>query len=138
VPGHSDIELFFQHERDAAEKAAALRARGLTVETRELSGGYGLTISGPAAVIEELYREVAAERQAQQACVVGGTVRWWKDEKGYGRITADDGYIYFCHFSALQVEGYKTLRPGQRVEFERVEGMADHGRAGAANVRVIE
>ncbi len=62
----------------------------------------------------------------------------WKDEKGYGRITGDDGYIYFCHFSALQMEGYKTLRAGQRVEFERIESMADHGRAGAANVRVID
>jgi cold shock protein len=66
-----------------------------------------------------------------------GTVRWWKDEKGYGRITGDDGYIYFCHFSALEMEGYKILRQGQRVEFERVERMAAHGRAGAVDVRVI-
>jgi hypothetical protein len=105
VSGHFDIELFMQHERDAAEKAASLRARGLTVEMQELSGGYGLAISGPAAAMEELYREIAAERQAQQGRAVTGTVRWWKDEKGSGRITGDDGYIYFCHFSALQVEG---------------------------------
>jgi cold shock protein len=136
VPGH-DIELFIPHDRDAAERAASLRARGLAVEVQELSGGYGLAISGPAAAMEELYREIAAERQAQQGRVVTGTVRWWRDDKGYGRITGDDGYIYFCHFSALQMEGYKTLRQGQRVEFERVEGMADRGRAGAANVRVV-
>jgi cold shock CspA family protein len=33
-----------------------------------------------------------------------GTVRWWKDEKGYGRITGDDGYIYFCHVSSIHLE----------------------------------
>jgi CspA family cold shock protein len=66
-----------------------------------------------------------------------GTVRWWKDEKGYGRITGDDGYLYFCHFSAVQVEGYKALSAGQRVEFERAERMAAHGRAGAINVKLL-
>jgi cold shock protein len=68
---------------------------------------------------------------------VRGTVRWWKEEKGYGRITGDDGYLYFCHFSALPMEGYKKLEPGQRVEFVRVEGMAAHGRAGAVNVQLL-
>jgi cold shock CspA family protein len=34
----------------------------------------------------------------------------------------------FSHFSALQMEGYKSLREGQRVEFTAVEAMADHGR----------
>jgi cold shock protein len=67
-----------------------------------------------------------------------GTVRWWKDEKGYGRITGDDGYIYFCHFSALQMEGYKALRAGQRVQFEWRGGTAANGRKAADNVRVIE
>jgi CspA family cold shock protein len=67
-----------------------------------------------------------------------GTVRWWKDDKGYGRITGDDGYVYFCHFSFLRVAGYKALRSGQRVEFERGEGVAAHGRAGAMNVRVLD
>ena len=67
-----------------------------------------------------------------------GTVQWWKDEKGYGRITGDDGDLYFCHFSALQTEGYKSLRHGQRVEFDRAERMAAHGRAGAVNVQLLD
>jgi len=66
-----------------------------------------------------------------------GTVRWWKDDKGYGRITGDDGYIYFCHFSFVHMEGYTALRAGQRVEFDRAEGVAAHGRASATNVRVL-
>jgi cold shock protein len=48
-----------------------------------------------------------------------GTVRWWKDEKGYGRITGDDGYAYFCHFSAIvepDETGYRGLTQGQRVQ----------------------
>lgn len=47
-----------------------------------------------------------------------GTVRWFKNEKGYGRITGDDGYVYFVHFSAIGVDGYKTLSEGERVRFE--------------------
>lgn len=132
------IELFFQSEQEAAGKADVLRERGLTVQVNPYVGGYALAISGPAAVIEDLYREVAAERQLQGQRILTGTVRWWKDDKGYGRITGDDGYIYFCHFSALKHRGLQGIAPGPagRVR-ERVEGMADHGRAGAANVRVI-
>ena len=88
--------------------------------------------------METLWREVIAERASKPPHVLTGTVRWWKDEKGYGRITGDDGYIYFCHFSALEMDGYKSLREGQRVAFTGIEAMADHGRAGAANVRVID
>jgi cold shock protein len=70
--------------------------------------------------------------------VLTGTVRWWKDEKGYGRITGDDGLIYFCHFSAiLGVDGYRALQQGQRVEFAWLGGVADHGRRAADNVRLI-
>src|SRR4051812_30121823 len=37
-----------------------------------------------------------------------GTVRWFKNEKGYGRITGDDDYFYFVHFSSIETDGYKT------------------------------
>ena len=131
------MELFFQFENEAVERARSLRVRGLEVEMTAYEGGHGLAISGPQELVEALWSELAAERAAEEPRVLTGTVRWWKDDKGYGRITGDDGYIYFSHFSALQMDGYKSLREGQRVEFERVEGMADHGRAGAANVRLL-
>jgi CspA family cold shock protein len=131
------LELFFASADEALATAESLRALELTVELTAYEGGHALAVSGPPAAIEELYRRLASEWRSQEPRTVTGSVRWWKDEKGYGRITGDDGYIYFCHFSAVQIEGYKTLRPGQRVEFERVERMAAHGRAGAANVRVI-
>jgi CspA family cold shock protein len=132
------MELFFQSEAEAAERAEALRSRGFDVGTTAYEGGHALAISGSPELMETLSQEVIAERGSKPPRVLTGTVRWWKDEKGYGRITGDDGYVYFCHFSALQMDGYKSLREGQRVEFTAVEAMADHGRAGAANVRVID
>ena len=136
VDNHA-FELFIEAEHDATEKAASLRVRGLTVELTPYVGGFAVSISGPAAEMQVLQREVLAERRSQERFVLHGVVRWWNDEKGCGRITGDDGYIYFCHFSSLQMDGYRSLREGQRVEFEGSEGMADHGRAGALNVRVI-
>jgi cold shock CspA family protein len=37
-----------------------------------------------------------------------GTVRWYKDDKGYGRITADDGEVLFVHFSSIVAWGYRS------------------------------
>ncbi len=52
-----------------------------------------------------------------------GTVKWFNAEKGYGFITRDDGgKDVFCHHSAIQGEGFKTLDEGQRVEFDVVQG----------------
>jgi cold shock protein len=132
------MELFFQFEEEAAQRAESLRARGFQVKMTAYEGGHALAISGSPDLMEAFSQEVIAERHSKPLRVLIGTVRWWKDEKGYGRITGDDGYIYFCHFSALQMDGYKSLRQGQRVEFTAVEAMADHGRAGAANVRMID
>ena len=51
-----------------------------------------------------------------------GTVKWFNSEKGYGFIAVDGGQDVFVHFSAIAMEGYKTLTEGQRVEFEVVQG----------------
>ncbi len=51
-----------------------------------------------------------------------GTVKWFNAEKGYGFITNDEGGDVFVHFSEIQVDGFKKLEEGQRVEFELVEG----------------
>jgi CspA family cold shock protein len=47
-----------------------------------------------------------------------GTVKWFSDKKGYGFIQSEGGEDVFVHFSAIQGDGYKTLREGQAVEFE--------------------
>ncbi len=52
-----------------------------------------------------------------------GTVKWFNPDKGYGFITPESGGDdLFVHFSAIQVQGYKTLEEGQRVSFEITEG----------------
>jgi cold shock protein len=52
-----------------------------------------------------------------------GVVKWFNGEKGYGFIARDSGEKdVFVHFSAINAEGFRTLREGQRVEFEVVEG----------------
>jgi CspA family cold shock protein len=53
-----------------------------------------------------------------------GTVKWFNDQKGYGFITAEGGEIsdvsseVYVHFSAIDAQGFRTLHPGEKVEFE--------------------
>ena len=61
-----------------------------------------------------------------------GTVKWFSNEKGYGFIEREGGDDVFVHFSAITMEGYKSLTEGQRVSFEVVQGPKG---AQAANVQ---
>ncbi|MDH3495314.1 MAG: cold-shock protein [Gemmatimonadota bacterium] len=47
-----------------------------------------------------------------------GTVKWFNDAKGYGFIAQDTGEDVFVHFSVIQMEGFRTLREGQDVEYD--------------------
>ena len=46
------------------------------------------------------------------------TVKWFNADKGYGFIAVDGGRDVFVHFSAIQMDGYRSLEEGQRVEFD--------------------
>ena len=63
-----------------------------------------------------------------------GTVKWFSNEKGYGFIQRDEGDDVFVHHSAVEMEGYRSLTEGQRVEFEVVQGPKG---AQAANVQAV-
>ena len=47
-----------------------------------------------------------------------GTVKWFNADKGYGFIAVNGGRDVFVHFSAIQMDGYRSLEEGQRVEFD--------------------
>jgi CspA family cold shock protein len=65
-----------------------------------------------------------------------GVVKWFNGEKGYGFIARDNGEKdVFVHFTAINAEGFRTLREGQRVEFEVVQGQKGPQ---AQNVEIIE
>jgi CspA family cold shock protein len=52
-----------------------------------------------------------------------GTVKWLNDSNGYGFITPDDGSEdLFAHFSAITMNGFKTLKEGEKVTFDVTQG----------------
>jgi CspA family cold shock protein len=52
-----------------------------------------------------------------------GTVKWFNDAKGFGFIEPEGGGAdVFAHFSAIQMEGFRTLKQGSRVSYDRVQG----------------
>ncbi len=65
-----------------------------------------------------------------------GTVKWFNESKGFGFITPDDGgEDLFVHHTKIEMEGFRTLQQGQKVQFE-----TGQGRKGveATNVRPVE
>tara|TARA_B100000378_G_scaffold161744_1_gene130281 strand:+ start:1415 stop:1627 length:213 start_codon:yes stop_codon:yes gene_type:complete len=54
---------------------------------------------------------------------INGTVKWFNNSKGYGFITPEEGgRDLFVHMNDIQMDGYKTLKENQNVEFEVTEG----------------
>ncbi|MEZ5529113.1 MAG: cold shock domain-containing protein CspD [Porticoccaceae bacterium] len=52
-----------------------------------------------------------------------GTVKWFNNAKGYGFILSSDGASdIFAHYSAINMDGYKTLKAGQEVTYDLIEG----------------
>lgn len=64
-----------------------------------------------------------------------GRVKWFSEAKGYGFIARDEGDDVFVHYTAITIEGFKTLQEGQEVEFDVVQG----GKGPQAeNVKLVE
>jgi cold shock protein len=58
--------------------------------------------------------------QTRESIMPNGTVKWFNNSKGYGFIVEEgESEDLFAHFSSIQMEGYKTLKAGQKVSFEK-------------------
>ena len=57
-----------------------------------------------------------SEQQSQGQC--RGKVKWFSDEKGYGFILREESPDVFVHYSAIQMEGFRTLHEGEEVAYE--------------------
>ncbi len=68
--------------------------------------------------------------------MASGTVKWFNDSKGFGFISPEaGGEDLFAHFSAIQNQGFKTLKEGQRVSFDVTTG--PKGKQ-ASNIRALD
>ena len=68
--------------------------------------------------------------------MISGIVKWFNNAKGYGFVTAeDDDQDIFVHFSAITMDGYKTLKQGQKVNFDLQEGPKG---LHASNVQLVD
>jgi cold shock CspA family protein len=124
---------------------AAMRPDGRVLMTRRTDNGTwclpvaSFRLVAPASLAREDHsvRNEALDirRPKLQGVRRFGTVRWFKEEKGYGRITADDGEVLFVHFSAIELDGYRALIAGQRVSFVWNGGIVDFGRHTADSVQ---
>jgi CspA family cold shock protein len=71
-------------------------------------------------------------RNREREEMATGTVKWFNDAKGYGFISQEGGEDVFVHHTAIQMDGFRTLKEGEKVEFDVVQGPKG---LQAANVR---
>ena len=58
-----------------------------------------------------------------------GVVRWFNNAKGFGFLGREDGADVFCHYSSIKTEGYKSLKEGDAVTFDVIEGQTGRPQA---------
>lgn len=63
-----------------------------------------------------------------------GTVKWFNDTKGFGFIKGEDGKDIFVHHTEIKADGFRSLKEGEKVEFEMAQGPKGPK---ATNVRVV-
>jgi CspA family cold shock protein len=67
-------------------------------------------------------RAFGLQRELIQVAQYKGTVKWFNNAKGYGFLGRDGGADVFVHYSSIQRDGYKSLKEGDEVEFDIIQG----------------
>jgi CspA family cold shock protein len=76
-----------------------------------------------------------ATRKVREAMRLTGRVKWFDNKLGYGFIKQDSGEEIFVHYSKIRGDGYRSLKEGQKVEFEVIK--SPEGRMQAGEVEVV-
>jgi CspA family cold shock protein len=75
------------------------------------------------------------KRKVKKEMRLNGKVKWFDNKLGYGFIKQDSGEEIFVHYSKIKGDGYKSLKEGQKVEFEIIQ--SPEGRTQAGDVEVV-
>ena len=67
-----------------------------------------------------------------------GTVKWFNNAKGYGFLGREDGPDVFVHYSSIQLDGYKTLKEGDAVAFDIIQGEKGRPQADRVNAQRLK
>ena len=94
---------------------------------------YGSEQCSSSGQCQVLKKRVRRKKLVRSTTLAAGTVKWFNSEKGYGFISREEGPDVFVHYSAIQMNGYRTLEEGQRVEFDVGPGKKGEE---AQNVRI--
>ena len=66
--------------------------------------------------------DLARSKKGTKMAQFKGEVKWFNNAKGYGFLGRPDGPDVFVHYSSIQLDGYKTLKEGDEVEFDVIQG----------------
>jgi CspA family cold shock protein len=94
---------------------------------------YGCEQCSNSGQRQVLKKRVRRKKLVRSTTLAAGTVKWFNSEKGYGFISREEGPDVFVHYSAIQMNGYRTLEEGQQVEFDVGPGKKGEE---AQNVRI--
>ncbi len=89
---------------------------------RPNSGYHFCSCDQYGVVLEPSLRRIVRYEVVMSGERVTGTVKWFNDDKGFGFIEREGGQDVFVHHTAIQMEGFKTLKEGQKVTMEVTQG----------------
>lgn len=88
--------------------------------------GFLICLVGHLFIVRKVYKKTAmpsiTKFKIKGSIMAEGTVKWFNERKGFGFLEREDGDDVFVHFSMIQDEGFKTLKEGEKVSFEIVDG----------------